>query len=119
MLQSVAKTLDNNVRKVDFLARYGGEEFAVIAPDTPAKGVAILAIRLREAVEQCVVDWNGQELKVTISVGAAVYSKSVDPAASASIIAAADAQLYAAKRAGRNRVQMCQDEALVATPAQS
>lgn len=109
VLQVVAKVLDQNIRKVDFLARYGGEEFVVIVPDTLPKGVAVLAIRLREVIEKARVDWHGEDLSVTISVGAAAYTNLVDPHVAADVIAAADAQMYAAKRAGRNRVRMIQD----------
>lgn len=109
VLQSLARVLNDNVRKVDYLARYGGEEFALIAPGTSADAVLDLAERLRRAVEKTAVQWEGQELNATISIGAAVFTEVVDGDDAANIIKAADKRLYAAKRAGRNRVEMVVD----------
>ncbi len=109
VLQAVAKVLDDNVRKVDYVARYGGEEFAVVAPDTTTQGVANLGERLRAAVEATSLSWEGQALGVTISIGAAVFSEVIDKNEAANIIKVADGQLYVAKQAGRNRVCMVVD----------
>jgi diguanylate cyclase (GGDEF)-like protein len=104
VLQMVARTLDNNIRKVDYLARYGGEEFSIVAPNTGEEGVAHLAERLRYSVENTTVTWDGKPLNVTISIGAAVFNEIADADDASMVIRAADAQLYAAKCAGRNRV---------------
>ena len=109
VLQVVAHVLDTNVRKVDYVARYGGDEFAVIAPDTFVEGVSNLAERLRRAVEGTTVQWEGGRLRVTISIGVTVYTDILDVDETSHIIRAADAQLYAAKRSGRNRVEMAVD----------
>ncbi len=105
VLQTVARVLDANVRKVDYVARYGGEEFAVIGPDASLEGARILADRLRQAVEDTKVPWEGRELSVTLSIGVALITD-VRDADEVPIIRAADAQLYIAKKAGRNRVSM-------------
>ena len=109
ILQTVARVLDAGIRKVDYLARYGGEEFAVIAPDTPANGVVNLAERLRRAVETTSILWEGKKLSITISIGAAVFTEVVDDGDADKVIKAADARLYAAKCAGRNRVELTVD----------
>ena len=114
VLQTVARVIDSNIRKVDYAARYGGEEFAVIAPEASAEGAGILAERLRQAVAETAVPWEGQKLGVTISVGVAVSTDIVDDSDAALVVKEADAQLYAAKCAGRNRVEMVVNGASVA-----
>lgn len=104
VLQTVARVLDENVRKMDFVARYGGEEFAVIAPGTPTDGILLLAERLRKGVQDASVPWDGRQLSVTISVGAALFTELVGRNDIAGIIRVADEQLYKAKDSGRNRV---------------
>jgi len=114
ILRRIAQTLDENIRKVDYVARYGGEEFVVIAPVAKPEGARVLAERLREAVEMQVVMWDDQELTATISVGVGVGTDITDSNAAKALFKAADEQLYKAKRNGRNRVEVAQGA--VATP---
>ncbi|UCF35017.1 MAG: GGDEF domain-containing protein [Phycisphaerales bacterium] len=117
VLQTVAEVLRDGVRRIDFVARYGGEEFAIIAPDTELKGGFRLAERLREGVEEQVVEWEGQPLCVTVSIGVATFTNVSQALRPAAVIKLADAQLYRAKTAGRNRVEACVDgEAVVPAP---
>ena len=109
VLHAVARVLDQSVRKVDYAARYGGEEFAIIAPGTDPAGALLLAERLRDAVAEAAINWEAQELRITVSIGVA-NSRDTDDGAAAALIRAADEQLYRAKTAGRNRV-MSQSEA--------
>jgi diguanylate cyclase (GGDEF)-like protein len=109
VLQTVAEVLRDSARRVDFVTRYGGEEFAIIAPDTKSKGGICLAERLRESVEEQVVEWEGQPLRVTVSIGVATLTKVPRGLRPAAIIKLADAQLYRAKTGGRNRVEACVD----------
>ena len=93
-LQRVAAVMRQTVRSVDFPARYGGEEFAVIVPQIDTPSLAAIAERIRAGVEAAT--------PVTVSIGAAIYpddAPNVD-----ALFTAADERLYAAKRAGRNRV---------------
>jgi diguanylate cyclase (GGDEF)-like protein len=88
------------IRQDDLIGRYGGEEFALLVHD--AAGVAELAERLRAAVATDPIPTDNGPLPVTVSIGVATLETS-DTAADA-ILARADAALYQAKRAGRNRV---------------
>ena len=102
VLQAVAKTLDETIRKMDFVGRYGGEEFAVIAPECNLSKASSLAERLREAVEELQLEAAGQKLRVTISIGVAFVQWPGYERSPAELIKAADAKLYEAKRGGRN-----------------
>jgi len=117
VLQFVARALDQNVRKVDFVARYGGEEFAVIAPSTAESGVALLAERLRQAIESTEIPCEGKSIRVTISAGVATIEnvRSAKEAVSR-VIRLADEQLYTAKREGRNRVRCTTERTAQAGP---
>jgi diguanylate cyclase (GGDEF)-like protein len=106
VLRASAAVLRRCVRDSDLAARWGGEEFMVILPGTSISGARIVAERIRSqlAATEHVLD-DGQRLKVTISIGCAV----VEPgrfATARALCEAADRALYAAKRAGRNRVEI-------------
>jgi diguanylate cyclase (GGDEF)-like protein len=106
VLASVAAVLRDLSRDIDAPARYGGEELAVVLPQTDSEGAALLAERMREAVERLQVPRVGEpgSLRVTASFGVAVL-----PGGAGSkdeLVAAADAALYRAKRAGKNRVEL-------------
>lgn len=109
VLQAIASVINDNIRKVDYLARYGGEEFAVVAPGASPDNVRKLADRIRGAIEKTAVEWEGQKLGVTVSIGVAVLTEAVDEDDAATVVKAADERLYAAKCAGRNRVEMVVD----------
>jgi diguanylate cyclase (GGDEF)-like protein len=105
VLAAVAGVLRDLSRDIDTPARYGGEEMAVVLPGTDSEGAAQLAERMREAVAALRVtrvDGAGQ-LSITASFG--VASIPVSAVDKDSLIAAADAALYRAKRAGKNRVE--------------
>lgn len=101
VLQRLATTLRDNLRHNDLLARLGGEELSILLPDTGVQEARVVAERLRAAVETMDLEWQGRPLQVTISIGVAVGRGST---AAATLFTQADAALYAAKRAGRNRV---------------
>ncbi len=110
-LRMIATHASAEVRKSDLFARYGGEEFAVILPGAPLEAAVAAAERIRLAVEKLGLRHDGQGggACVTLSLGAAVMAPRVadDPRR---LIEMADASLYAAKRAGRNRVVARPDE---------
>jgi diguanylate cyclase (GGDEF)-like protein len=102
-LRAVAGAIGSGLREIDLGARIGGDEFAVLAPRTDAQAAVALAERLRALVAKGVNDREGRGS--TISIGIASVSPSTDaPPTAASLMAAADAALYVAKRAGGNRV---------------
>jgi diguanylate cyclase len=104
VLRLVAMSLKQNVKGLDIAARYGGEEFAVILPNTVLRSALTVADHIRRAVmsKELMKRSTGQNLgRVTISLGVATVRKGDN---AQSLIARADACLYAAKRNGRNRV---------------
>jgi diguanylate cyclase (GGDEF)-like protein len=102
-LQSVAAAMRSGLREIDLGARIGGDEFAVLAPQTSAEAAVVLAERLRALVAKA---GNGRGSQpTTISIGIASVSPSTHALPTpASLMAAADRALYAAKRVGGNRV---------------
>jgi diguanylate cyclase (GGDEF)-like protein/PAS domain S-box-containing protein len=101
VLKCTAVVLQQNVREVDILARLGGEEFALLLPDTGPGEAAVLAERLRQAVE--VMTCPGLEgLHVTVSVGVTACRK--DEMDLDEFMRVADAAMYRAKEQGRNRI---------------
>ncbi len=103
VLRTVAARITGTVRTIDRVARIGGEEFAVLLMETSLEEAAAAAQRLVEVVRgEPVSASDGIRLPVTISVGVAVAPTHAKE--SAALIEAADKALYAAKRAGRNRM---------------
>jgi diguanylate cyclase (GGDEF)-like protein len=104
VLVTVAHTLRSAIRPTDHLARYGGEEFAVVLPETGPRAAHGVAERLRSAVKLAPIkDAAGKLLpNVTVSIGGGLLRGAGMTAAQ--LIAAADANLYASKESGRDRV---------------
>ena len=98
VLKFVAQRLQNTMRETDFIARVGGEEFMVILPQTDERGASGFAEKLCTDLAACKVPIVG---KVTISIGGAV-ARPVDQAAEVAL-RCADAAMYQAKDAGRNK----------------
>jgi diguanylate cyclase (GGDEF)-like protein len=105
VLVEVARCLRSLSRDIDEPARYGGEELAVILPQTDLVGAELLAERMRATIADLAIKrLDGQGLlRVTASFGVASFPESAD--GRESLIAAADAALYRAKRGGKNRVE--------------
>lgn len=104
VLVQLARTLSMNLRKSDTAYRYGGEEIAILVPGAGAGIAASLAERLRVKVESKKFRGaNGEALDATVSLGVAELSDRMDNPAD--LVAAADAALYRAKKAGRNQVR--------------
>ncbi|MBA7588789.1 hypothetical protein ES708_30858 [subsurface metagenome] len=106
VLRSVAGAIKKSSRAVDVVARYGGEEFVLILPETDTEGALIAAEKIRRLVEEQEISHEGEKLHVTISLGIATFPL---PAGEKDIlIKFADEAMYAAKRAGKNRVSVYQ-----------
>jgi diguanylate cyclase (GGDEF)-like protein/PAS domain S-box-containing protein len=102
VIEQVAQLLREHARESDVAGRYGGEEFGVVLSDTDQAGARIFAERLRQAIEQLLVQYNGQDIRFTISLGVADLSAPAND--HAELIARADQALYTSKKTGRNRV---------------
>jgi len=103
MLRGVSATLAGTVRTGDVVARWGGDEFAVIVESPDEAGLAEMAERLRALAESSETRWGNVVAGVRISVGGALARAADTPE---TLFARADAALYAAKHAGRNRIEL-------------
>ncbi|GAA6133305.1 AAA family ATPase [Oceaniserpentilla sp. 4NH20-0058] len=104
VLREVSKVIKDCSRSSDLVARYGGEEMVVVLPNTNRSGAMEIAERIRSSIANHSVAHNGEELKVTISLGVALITPDVQD--KDELIRQADAALYRAKHNGRNQVQI-------------
>ncbi len=104
-LFGVARLAHQLIRSEDVLARYGGEEFSILCRGVNVIAAGILGERLRGTVEQAPLEWHGQRLPITISVGVSGIPE-LDAGGPVELIAAADEALYDSKKLGRNRVTL-------------
>lgn len=105
VLAAVAKLLIEAVRPQDIPGRYGGEEFVVGLPNTDKEVAATVAQRARKSIEGAHVGLgDGQHIRITVSIGVAAHASALPATSLDALVQAADAQLYRAKREGRNRV---------------
>ncbi len=101
VLERLSRLLESHCRETDMVARYGGEEFLLCFPATEGPAAARIGEAIRAAV--AALDWSdlAPSLRVTLSVGVAASARGMDRAA---VLGTADANLYRAKRSGRDRV---------------
>jgi two-component system cell cycle response regulator len=104
VLKELSSRIKSNIRLTDLPSRYGGEEFTIILPNTDLVETQIVAERIREviAANPFKITVEPYELKVTISIGVALFDINDTPQA---LIKKADKALYLAKESGRNKVQ--------------
>ena len=100
VLCSFASRMIRELRVGDTAGRWGGEEFLVILPSTGVEGAAHVAERIREVTSATPTSSEGRDIFVTVS-GGCVTGPGASPD---ELVSAADAQLYEAKRSGRNRI---------------
>lgn len=105
VLERVADVLRREVPSPDLVARYGGEEFVALLPETPARTEGReIADRIRRAIASTEIQWEGESIDVTASVGVSELrprDSNVE-----SLLNRADEALYRAKEAGRNAVKV-------------
>jgi diguanylate cyclase (GGDEF)-like protein len=108
VLLHVARVFQTTARASDLIGRYGGEEFGLILRRTDRSGAGVLATKLRNALtDQPAVVGAGETIPVKVCIGIAAYP---DDAVSAGELAQlADAALYRAKAAGRDRVEFTRE----------
>jgi diguanylate cyclase (GGDEF)-like protein len=107
-LRAVSKAICDAVRTSDLVARYGGDEFAVLAPETSADALGILAQRVLERVRAATYESNGPHAQLTVSIGGA-YIGTEAAATPERLLSCADKSLYRAKDAGRDRADAAID----------
>lgn len=108
VLKAVADILRRAVRSVDLAARYGGEEFALVLEGSGEQGGLQMAERIRREIENMVLQSENGPVRVTLSLGLAVYPG--HGADKERLISRADQALYRAKKQGRNRVVLWEGE---------
>jgi diguanylate cyclase (GGDEF)-like protein len=105
VLRQSALRIKAACRSSDVVGRYGGEEFALLLPETTGADAVTTADKLRRVLAEVPISCHGVEVPITASVGAAVWSVRMTPAA---LYASADHALYRAKELGRNRTELFQ-----------
>jgi len=110
VLREVGGLLMKSVRGSDIVCRYGGEEFCLVLPDAPLATTLAKADDIRLALERLHINYCGKSLRMTASLGIAVYPQ--HGADSDALLRAADEALYEAKAAGRNRVAVYNKESV-------
>ena len=114
VLRQLAQLLLEHSRAADIICRYGGEEFLLLLPGMQPAVALSRAENYRAMLEQTVVHFGDQEIKVTLSVGLASYPR--DGESSDALIAKADKALYQAKSEGRNRVATLREASALPKP---
>jgi diguanylate cyclase (GGDEF)-like protein len=109
VLVELCRRIKGSLRaNLDVLVRYGGEEFVVLLPETGTDGATVVATKVHQVVRSDPFGAPMNPIPVTISIGVASYP--ADGRVSPEVIAAADANMYRAKRAGRDRVVSSAEE---------
>jgi two-component system, cell cycle response regulator len=108
VLREVSKRMMSSKRQYDSIGRYGGEEFIVVLPGSDKESARSVAERLRCLLDNVPIVTQEGVFEVTMSLGVASVDGSKDHNPD-SVIQAADAALYKAKRDGRNRVELWRD----------
>ncbi len=105
VLERLANALRESIRAVDYASRFGGEEFVILLTNTEKREANRMAERLRQLISE--LKWKEEDLQITISGGVAHFTKKDT---SKTILARADKRLYIAKKNGRNRMVVSEDD---------
>jgi diguanylate cyclase (GGDEF)-like protein len=110
ILGKLSEVFSSMTRDEDIVARYGGEEFVVILPGSGEEGAVICAERIREKIAKTSFIFEGEEIKITVSVGIATLDENSLFGSYEDFVDAADNCLYRSKKSGRN-CTTCSSEA--------
>lgn len=102
VLKEVSYMILETFRKTDLIFRYGGEEFVALLTETPVEKALIPLERLRQSIEKHPFSYNGNNIKVTISIGVNANKEGIENASE--FLDCADKALYYAKEHGRNQI---------------
>jgi diguanylate cyclase (GGDEF)-like protein len=104
VLAGIGRLIRDSIRSIDVAARYGGEEFVAYLPETADAGAAHAAERIRMAIEEHRFSLDEAVVRVTLSVGVALFPEHGRDIPS--LVGCADRALYRAKESGRNRLSV-------------
>ncbi|MFO8012172.1 MAG: diguanylate cyclase, partial [Phycisphaerae bacterium] len=107
-LKHVAQQFRERLRASDVVARYGGEEFLLVLPGTDLDEAAMLADQVRRRIQDHPLRHKGEDIRLSLSGGVAVYELHLNPPPSV-LIDWADEAMYCAKNVGGNRVVVWDD----------
>ena len=102
VLVSLVEICRDRLRDGDAVIRWGGEEFVLLLPNAHGENAVLVAERLRQSVEVATIEYNGNTIPVTISIGVATADKA--DVRAEEVVQRADEAMYRAKHAGRNQV---------------
>ena len=108
VLRAVAKLIQSEKRNEDIAVRFGGEEIVLILPGTQKYSAVILAERIRHKIENMKLNFEGQDIRVTVSGGVATFPLDTDIVSE--MVECADRALYRAKNQGRNQVVLFSED---------
>jgi len=108
VLRAVADEIRQTLRQTDLLGRYGGEEFIGLLPNTSIDAACVIAERLRDSVENRIIEINDYRVSVTVSIGIS-HLGAADGSLDV-LLSQADQAMYWAKASGRNRINIWSKE---------
>jgi diguanylate cyclase (GGDEF)-like protein len=102
LLIKLVRSIQTQLRDTDIMARYGGDEFVVVLPEATARGALDVAERIRDSVNNMVLEFNGDFIQITVSIGIATFPE--DGRTLDGLVDNADKGMYKAKMAGRDKI---------------
>lgn len=114
VIRLIARIIKSRARAGDIVGRWGGEEFIVLCLGDPPQASMILAERIRESVASDPIAMKTGSIRMTVSIGVAL--RQAQTSQLQALVDQADAALYRAKQAGRNRVELAQPDSSAEAP---
>ncbi|MDH5571251.1 MAG: GGDEF domain-containing protein [Gammaproteobacteria bacterium] len=108
VLRLTGKVIRDQLRDTDFAGRYGGEEFVVLLPESGSHMAAVVAEKIRKAIEEIRIEYEGNEIPVTASLGVSTSTDDITDVMD--ILRQSDEALYQSKENGRNQVSLYQSK---------